>query len=109
MSLNAGTYLVWGCLDFQLNGLSASDFRGGLSLTSNTLPPQTGGGGLSPDPLMILPLAVSLLTSVVAQQCGPVFLTLNAPATLYLVGQSTFTLGSLTAFGSLYALEMDLE
>lgn len=105
-ALNAGTYLIWGVVDFALSGLTASSFTAGLSLTSATLPTQPGGAGLGPDPLANLPLALSLITTTVVVSTPPTILTLAAAATLYLVARSNFTLGSLTAFGTMSIIQL---
>jgi hypothetical protein len=103
-SLAAGTYLVWGAIDFALTGASTTEFRGGISVVSATLPTQPGGGGIGPDALSVLPLVTTLLSDVLTDSAGPTIVTLAATTTLFLVAQSTFSAGSMTAFGTLSAL-----
>lgn len=105
-ALGAGTYLVWGVADFALSGLTASDFGAAISLASATFPTQAGGGGLGPDPLANLPLSVSLLSTTVVLATPPTIITLAAAATVYLVARSTFSLGTLDAFGTLTIIQL---
>lgn len=102
--LAAGIYLIWGQVNFALTGATATQTQAGLSLTSATLPVQSGGGGLGPDPLQFSPMAVTLLTDTVSQQCGPTLLTLAVATTVYLVARATFSIGTVTAFGTLTAI-----
>jgi hypothetical protein len=102
--LAAGTYLVWGIIDFALTGATTSEFRSGISSVSATLPTQPGGGGVGPDALAILPLVTTLLSDVFTGDVGPTIATLAAPTTIFLVAQATFSAGTMTAFGTLSAL-----
>lgn len=102
--LAAGTWLVWGQVNFAAAAATISQFACGLSLLSATLPAQAGGGGMGPEPLVIGPAALTLLTDTASLQCGPTLLTLTAAATLYLCARATFTLGACTAYGTLAAL-----
>lgn len=106
MALGAGTYLVWGVVDFTLGVATATEFRAGVSLANNALPPQPGGSGLGPDALIVLPIGVTLLSSTLALGAGPTILTLAAPATLYLVAQVAFSLGAISAYGTLSAIQI---
>lgn len=106
IALAAGTYLVWGLVDFTLGVATATEFRAGVSLSNNTLPPQPGGSGLGPDALIVLPIGVTLLSSTVVLGAGPTILTLAAPATLFLVAQVSFSLGAISAYGTLSAVQI---
>jgi hypothetical protein len=103
-SLAAGTYLVWGVIDFALTGATTSEFRGGLSVVSATLPTQAGGSGIGPDGLAVLPLVTTLLSDVLTDNVGPTIVTLGSTTTVFLVAQASFSAGSMTAFGTLSAL-----
>ncbi len=105
-SLTAGTYLVWGIVDFALTGVTATEFRAGISATSATLPTQPGGSGIGPDPLAILPITPAITTDVLNDTAGPTIVTLAATTTIYLVAQATFSAGTVTAYGTLSAILM---
>jgi len=103
-SLAAGTYLVWGIVDFALTAATTTEFRSGLSVVSATLPTQPGGAGIGPDALSILPLVTTLLSDTLTDQAGPTIVTLASTTTIFLVAQATFSAGSMTAYGTLSAL-----
>jgi hypothetical protein len=103
-NLSAGTYLVWGQVNFGMTGATLTELQAGLSLISGVMPTQVGGSGLGPDPLMIVSFALSLLTDTIALQCGPTLLTLASASQVYLVARAAFSLGSINAYGTLNAL-----
>lgn len=103
-ALSAGIYLIWGQVNFALMVATATQTQAGLSLASATLPGQAGGNGLGPDPLQFSPMTLTLLTDTVSQQCGPTILTLAAATTVYLVARATFSIGAVTAYGTLTAI-----
>jgi hypothetical protein len=105
-SLTAGTYLVWGIVDFALTGVTATEFRAGVSVTSATLAGQAGGSGMGPDPTAILPITPAITTDTLNDTAGPTILTIAATTTLYLVAQATFSAGTVTAYGTLSAILM---
>jgi hypothetical protein len=105
-SLTSGTYLVWGIVDFALTGATTSEFRAGISVVSATLPTQPGGAGIGPDGLSVLPLVTTLLSDVLTDQAGPTIVTLAATTTVFLVAQATFSAGTMTAFGTLSAVQL---
>jgi hypothetical protein len=99
-----GTYLVWGQVNYAMTAATMTQFETGLSLDSAKMSTQAGGGGLGTDPVITTPLMFSLLTDTMSQQCGPTVLTLTAAATLYLVAEATFSMGTVSASGTLSAL-----
>jgi hypothetical protein len=103
-ALDLGTYMVWGQVNFALAVATATQMQVGLSTTSAVLPTQAGGNGWGPDPLTISPFGLSLLSDTISQQCGPTILTLAARTTVYLVAQAKFSLGTITACGTLCAI-----
>ncbi len=105
-SINPGNYLVWGMVDYNLTGVTATFFQSGVSIVSATLPTQPGAAGLGSDSLIDVPLLTTALTSVYGQQIMPVPLNISGGQTLYLVAKSTFSLGTMNAYGSLYALRI---
>lgn len=107
-SLAAGSYLVWGIIDFTLSAVTATEFRGGPSVTSATLPTQAGGSGLGTDALDVLPIAPAITTDTLVIMGGPTLLTIAATTTLYLVAQATFSAGSVSAYGTLNAMQLNV-
>jgi hypothetical protein len=105
-SLTAGTYLVWGAVDFLLTGATTSEFRTGISAVSATLPTQPGSAGVGPDALSVLPLITTLLSDVLTDGAGPTIVTLAATTTIFLVAQATFSAGTMSAFGTLSAVQL---
>jgi hypothetical protein len=105
-ALAAGTWLVWGAVDFALTSATTSEFRTGISTTSATLPTQPGGAGVGPDALSVLPLVTTLLSDVLTDGAGPTIVTLASPTTVFLVAQAAFSAGSMTAFGTLSAIQL---
>lgn len=103
ISLPAGEWDVSGHVNFALTGATSTLHQSGISLTSATLPAQAGGSGLGPDALTQFPLPTTVLTSTYSQKVGPVRVSLTAQTTVYLVAQSTFSVGSEAAYGSLFA------
>jgi hypothetical protein len=103
-SFTAGTYLMWGIVDFALTAATTTEFRMGLSVVSATLPTQAGGAGIGSDALAILPLVTTTLTDTLTDQAGPTIVTLGSTTTVFLVAQATFSAGTMTAYGTLTAL-----
>jgi len=100
--LAAGSYLIWGQVNLALTAATVTQAQAGISVTSATMPTQAGGGGLGTDALTILPLLLTLLSDTVTLQCGATVLTLASPTTGYLVARATFSVGGVTAYGSLF-------
>lgn len=103
-SLTAGTYLVWGIVDFALTAATSTEYRVGLSLTTAAFATQAGGAGLGPDPTSIFPFAPAITTDIVNDIAGPTILTIAVTTTLFLVAQATFSAGTITAYGTLNAV-----
>lgn len=119
--LSPGTYLVWGSIDATLAGATLTSLIASLSLTSATLSTQPGQmvpnvGRLFPEPiaqqlmnLVTATGATSLdvgVTVVTVPASNPPFTAPNPTTTLYLVGQATFSAGTVAAYGSLFACPM---
>ncbi len=99
--LMPGRWLVNGVVDFTLTGATATSFKTGISLTSVTLPTQVGGSGLGTDPLISVPLATTALTDVYIQNNGITYLEISVPTTVYLVANVTFSVGTVSGYGTL--------
>lgn len=108
ISLGIGTYLIWGTGDYTLASATATEFRLGLSATTNTLPTQAGGSGIGTDPLNVSIANTSVLSDTQTLIAGPTTFTIAATTTLYLVAQATFSAGTVSAYGTLFALQINL-
>jgi hypothetical protein len=131
LTLSSGTYLVWGNLDATLAGATLTALLVSLSLTSAALAPQTGQlvspGRLGPDPISQLVANLVTASGTQSLDVGPTILTVLPPwtdspgsaqgaptvpgnpaptATVFLVGQASFSAGAVSIFGSLFALPL---
>ena len=104
ISLTAGDWDVSAVVDHNI-GLTTSltQINSGISLVSATLPAQTGGGGLGTDPLATLSYAAMVPGAGIVQSAPLVRITLTATTTVYLVAQDTFTLSTISAYGTIRA------
>jgi hypothetical protein len=103
-SLAAGTYLVWGIVDFALTGLSATSFSCGIGVANNAFLGQAGGSGVGPDPNSVNDYITTVFSGALNVDCGPTIVTLAATTTIYLNASAAFTAGTVTAFGTLSTL-----
>lgn len=103
ISLTAGDWDVSGVVDYVLAGVTATLFNSAISLTTNTLSSQVGGSGLGTDPIVTVPLLTTVLSATYTQNIASVRVSLSATTTVYLVAQSTFSVGTLTAYGTIRA------
>jgi len=107
-SLAPGTYLVWGIGDFTLAAATATLLQAALSVASATLPTQAGGSGLGTDPLGVEILNTTTLSATQSVTAGPTTLTIAATTTLYLVAQATFSAGTVSGYGTLNAIQINV-
>lgn len=98
VSLTAGDWQCYGAVDYTLTGATASDFKAGISATSATF------GGQ--DSYTELPIITTLLSGTMTSPTPTQRISLASTTTEYLVGQETFSAGSVTAFGSLTCRRM---
>jgi hypothetical protein len=114
-SLEAGTWLVWGALDAILTGATITALAASLSLVSGALSAQPGAsvapGRLYPEPLAQRVLNLVTANGTESLPVGPTIMTVisvpqNQTMTLYLVGQASFSAGSVSACGSLFAVAL---
>lgn len=106
ISLTAGDWDVSAVGDFTLAAATTSYFRTGVNATTNTMPSQAGGSGIGTDPFVRLPLVLTTATSDYGQGLPPVRVSLAATTTIYLVCEATFSVGSVSAFGTIRARRM---
>jgi hypothetical protein len=106
-SLAAGTYLVWGVVDFLATTATMTDLQCGIGVATGVLLGQAGGSGVGPDPNGNAPFnttAATTETAIVA--CGPTIVTLASTTTIFLNAQATFSAGTVSAFGTLNAIQL---
>lgn len=103
ISLTAGDWDIEGSIDFALVGVTATQLVCGASLTSATLPTQSGGGGLGTDAWVNLPLTLAGVTSTIVSNFPSTRVSINATTTVFLIAQIGFSLGTVTGYGSIRA------
>lgn len=104
ISLTAGDWDVSGVVDHNIAATtSVTQINSGVSLTSATLASQAGGAGLGTDPTSTLSYAAMVPGAGIVQGAPLVRISLAATTTVYLVAQDTFTLSTISAYGTLRA------
>lgn len=103
ISLTAGDWDVSAQVNFILTGVTATLFQSGISLTTGTLPSQAGGSGLGTDGLANVPLLTTVLSATYSQPINPVRISIATTTTVYLVALGTFSVGTLTGYGTIRA------
>jgi hypothetical protein len=104
ITLTAGDWDISGVIDFNPAATtSVTNITTSVSLTSATVSGQTGGSGLGTDPTMIWNQAASVPAAVMAMEVPAVRLSITATTTVYLVAKSTFTVSTMTAYGTIRA------
>ena len=102
LALTAGDWEITGVVDRSLAGTTLTIASCGISLTADTLPPQAGGSGLSPDAAAYDLKALTTVTGTLNQLVSA---EVNAASgtTVHLVAQDTFSAGTVAAFGTIRA------
>lgn len=104
LELTAGDWEVWGQVDRNWSGTTATIVSTCISDTADTMSTQPGGSGIGTDPLATDTATFgTTLTGIKSQRCGPVRVTLSETTTLHLVAKDTFSAGTVTAFGTITA------
>lgn len=104
ISLTAGDWDVAGLIDFLPAGTtSITQLNASVSLTTATLGTQPGGSGLGPDPTATVNQAANVPAGLVALDIGPVRVSIAATTTVFLVAQGTFTVSTMSAYGTIRA------
>ena len=106
IALTAGEWDVSGTLDYSPAATTnVTLLQGAVSLTSATIPPQTGGGGLDEDcsTRFAYGAAGIVPASGIKFPTPIVRVSVAAPTTCYLVGLAAFTVSTLGVFGTLRA------
>jgi hypothetical protein len=108
-SLQPGVYLVWGIVDYQMTAAVISDpFQCGISNSPISFLGQVGNANISADPNNILPITPDVSSAVMTQACGPVIVTLASGSNIYLNAVAQFSAGTISAYGTLYAVQINL-
>ena len=104
ISLTAGDWKVWGTIQHNIGvATSITILQGGLSLTTATIAGQAGGAGLGTDPTVIFTTVATIPAGNISQTTGPVRVSLAATTTVFLVVRDTFTVSTVSAFGTISA------
>lgn len=104
LALTPGDWDVWGQVDRNWSGTTATIVSTCISVTADTMSTQPGGSGIGTDPLATDTATFgTTLTGIKSQRCGPVRVSISAATTLQLVVKDTFSAGTVTAFGTITA------
>lgn len=93
LSLAAGDYNCWGVVDYTTTGATTTDFKSGISTTSATFGAQ--------DTFVNMPLIATALSDTFGHVLPVVRLSLAGTTTVYLLGQSNFSVGTASGYGTL--------
>jgi hypothetical protein len=110
--LAPGNWLCWANLDVTLTGATLTALIASLSLSTGALASQggqnIGGNRLYQDGISQLLASLTTVTGTQSVDCGATLAQVlpGQTPTLYLVGQASFSAGSVAAFGSLFALAL---
>lgn len=92
-SLTAGDWDVSGVANFSTSGASASDFKSGTNSVSATF----GAENTS----INIPLVATGLSDILSEVQPTTRYSISATTTVYLIAQATFSLGSITVYGTI--------
>lgn len=95
ISLTAGDWDVSGVINFTTTGASSSDFKSGSNSTSATF----GGENTYAN----LPLVATGLSDILTQNVPTTRYSLSSTTTIYLIASASFTVGSISAYGTIKA------
>lgn len=104
LSLNPGSYYVWGIVTFVLHGSTIIGEQIGISDITQAFVAEVGDSVIAPNPNMYWPFATNSTSGNHTMEVGPVIVTVTTPATLiFLVAQQNSSTGTVTAYGTLRA------
>lgn len=105
IALTPGDWDIDGTIDYlPAATTSITQLNSSVSLTTNTLGTQPGGSGLATDPTATQSMPAQVPGANVNALTSPsTRLSVAANTTVYLVAQATFTVSTLTAYGTLRA------
>lgn len=106
ISVTPGDWDIWGVVDYVATGATVAAgalWEAGLSLSTDAFASQAGGSGLGTDP-NTQPFMGAITTTAFVMTAGPsTTLLISATTNLFLVAEATFTAGTVTAYGSIFA------
>ena len=104
ISLTAGDWDVSWVVDFKPAGTtSVTALKSSISLTSATLNTQAGGSGIGTEALTLFDTAANVLGADFSLAGGPVRCSFSSTQTVYLVANATFTVSTMSAYGTIRA------
>ena len=104
ISLTAGDWDINAQVDHLISATaSVTQLNASMSLTTAALSPQAGGSGLGTDATATASFAAMVPTANITQGIVMVRLSVSATTTVFLVAQDIFTLGTISAFGTIRA------
>ena len=102
--LTPGDWDIDALIDFApAASTSVTQLNVSISLTSATLSSQPGGSGLDPDATTTINSAAYVPAALMAYSAGTVRLLIAATTTVYLVAKATFSVSTMTAYGTIRA------
>ena len=106
LALTAGIWAVYWQIDFILAAATVTLLEGGVTQNSATLPSQTPSGPFYTGDALALDPTTWVTASVTTSLTGMPQLLITGAQTIYLVAQSTFSAGAVSAYGSIAALRV---
>ena len=104
ISLTAGDWDINAQVDHLISATaSITQLNASMSLTTAALSPQAGGAGLGTDATATASFAAMVPTANITQGIVMVRLSIAGTTTVFLVAQDIFTLGTISAFGTIRA------
>jgi hypothetical protein len=103
ISLTAGDWDIANMVNFLLTAATVTLLQAGPSLTTATLPSQAGGAGLGTDGLSTFPFNATTASVIVQIPATIVRLSIAATTTVFLTVQATFSVGTVSAYGTIRA------
>lgn len=99
IALTPGDWLVWGNIGYIAAATTIPTLlTNSISATNNTQATSPNGGGFSQLNVTFVTASTNIMT------IAPTEINISAAATYYLVGTATFTVSTLTAYGSITAM-----
>jgi hypothetical protein len=100
VSVTAGEWNVWGTITFNLAAASSTILSGSGSATSATMNTQPGTGGYGADALFTEDIPTTTLTGLISRNFSS-FVRISSTTTMFLVANATFSVGTISAYGSI--------
>ena len=101
--LTSGNWWLYGQVDFILSTTTISSLQAGVSATSATFGTQAAGGGFQGDTFTVQPWVIAGGSQTISLPSGMPQPVYTSGATVYLVASAAFSVGGVTAVGTLIA------